>query len=240
MSAPDRTPQRGAVYLLRDGSSYKIGRSEDSDGLGRDQPMSRRERLKLERERRILDAAATVFAKKGFHQATIREIAQLADVADGTIYNYFDNKFDLLVGIMARIAELERLPGELAEAQQGDVRGFFATAFQERLMRIEQGQEMLHAVLPEVLTNPDLCEQFYQQYVLRIATLLEGYLQTQVELGHIRPVDVPLTVRLVQGMFVGLLVLRVLGDEPLQSRWEDVPQVLAMLVLDGLKPAGGE
>ena len=67
-----------------------------SDVAG-NQPMSRRERLKQEREARILEAAAAVFARKGFHQATIREIAELADVADGTIYNYYADKRDLLV-----------------------------------------------------------------------------------------------------------------------------------------------
>lgn len=201
-------------------------------------PTSRRERLKREREERILEAAATIFACKGFHQATIRDIAELADVADGTIYNYFDSKFDLLLCIMARIAELERLPGELVQALQGDVRDFFVTAFQERMARIEQGQEMLQAVLPEVFVNPDLRLQFYQQYVHRISTLLEQYLRAQIELGHIQPVNVPLTVRLVQSMLVGLIVLRILGDEPLQAEWEDVPEALATLLFDGLKPAG--
>ena len=203
-------------------------------------PMSRRERLKREREARILDAAAAVFARKGFHQATIRDIAELADVADGTIYNYFDNKLDLLVAIMARIAELEQLPGELLEALQGDVRDFFVMAFQERMGRIEQGEEMLQAVLPEVFVNPDLRQQFYEQYVLRISMLLERYLQAQIELGHIRPVDVPLTVRVVQGMIVGMLVLRILGDEPLQSRWPEVPEVQATLIFDGLRPESRE
>jgi len=200
------------------------------------QPMSWRERLKLEREERILSAAATVFAEKGFHQATIRDIAQLADVADGTIYNYFANKFDLLIGLMARIAELERLPGELVQALRGDVRDFLVAAFQECMGRIEQGQEMLQAVLPEVLVNSELRERFYQQYVLRIATLLEQYMQAQIELGHMRSVKVPLTVRLVQSMFVGLLVLRILGDEPLRSGWEEVPELLATMVFDGLSP----
>jgi len=95
---------------------------------------------------------------------------------------------------------------------------------------------MLQAILPEVLTNPELREQFYQQYVLRIATMIEQYVQAQIELGNIRPVDVPLTVRAIQSTFVGLLVLRILGDEPLQSRWDDVPEILATLLFDGLKP----
>ena len=48
-----------------------------------------------------LDAAAVVFARNGYHWTTIRDIARRADVADGTIYNYFDSKFDLLLAIMA-------------------------------------------------------------------------------------------------------------------------------------------
>jgi len=46
---------------------------------------------------RILHGAATVFAKEGFHQATVAKIAKAAGVADGTIYNYFKNKDDILV-----------------------------------------------------------------------------------------------------------------------------------------------
>ncbi len=46
---------------------------------------------------RILDGAATVFAKEGFHQATVAKIAKAAGVADGTIYIYFKNKDDILV-----------------------------------------------------------------------------------------------------------------------------------------------
>ncbi len=207
--------------------------------LAGNQPLSRRDRLKREREARILDAAAAVFAEKGFHQATIRDIAELADVADGTIYNYFDNKLDLLVAIMARIAELDQLPGELMQALQGDVKAFFVAMFREHMGRMQEGQEMLRAVLPEVFVNAELRQQFYQQFVLRISLLLERYLQAQIDLGHIRPVDVPLTVRVVQAMIIGLLFLRILGDEPLQSRWHEVPEVQATLVFDGLRPADG-
>lgn len=46
---------------------------------------------------RILNGAATVFAKEGFHQATVAKIAKTAGVADGTIYIYFKNKDDILV-----------------------------------------------------------------------------------------------------------------------------------------------
>jgi TetR/AcrR family fatty acid metabolism transcriptional regulator len=50
-----------------------------------------------EKYHRILEAAVSVFAKKGFHQSTISQIAREAGVADGTIYLYFKNKDDILV-----------------------------------------------------------------------------------------------------------------------------------------------
>ena len=198
-----------------------------------------REQLIEARRNQILDAAAAVFAEKGFHRATTKEIARTAGVSEGTIYNYFASKADLLIGIMARLAELETLDEELMGALQGDVHDFFIAMFHHRMGRIQQGQEMLQAVLPEVMVNPELRERFYQQYVLRIATLLEQYLQARIELGHIRSVNVSLAVRAVQGMFVGLLLLRILGDEPLRSGWDELPEVLATLLFDGLSPRDG-
>lgn len=199
-----------------------------------------RQQLIAARRSQILDAATKVFAEKGFHRASTKEIAKTAGIAEGTIYNYFASKSDLVIGIMTRLAELESLDEEPMEALQGDARDFFVATFRHRMGRIQQGQEMLQAILPEVLTNPELREQFYQQHVLRITMMLEQYVQAQIELGHMRPVDVPLTVRAIQSMFVGLLVLRILGDETLQSGWDDVPEVLATLVFDGLRPGEEE
>jgi TetR/AcrR family fatty acid metabolism transcriptional regulator len=45
----------------------------------------------------ILEAAISVFARQGFHQSTVAQIAREAGVADGTIYLYFKNKDDILV-----------------------------------------------------------------------------------------------------------------------------------------------
>ena len=204
------------------------------------EPLSRRERLKRERRERILDAAAAVFARKGFHQATIHEIADLADVADGTIYNYFDNKLDLLIALVVRVAELEQLPDELLQGLGSDARSFFVTAFQERLSSIERQEGMLQAVLPEVLVNPDLRRQFHQQYVLRVAALLEQYVQAQIERGRFRPINVALLVRILQSTFLGMLTMRFLGDDTLQEHWDEVAETLATLIFHGLGAGDGE
>ena len=50
----------------------------------------------------ILDAAEEVFASKGYHEATIREIAQLAEFSVGAVYSFFETKDDLFVQIYLR------------------------------------------------------------------------------------------------------------------------------------------
>jgi len=48
---------------------------------------------------RIIQAAVKIFARKGFYNAKIAEIAREAQVADGTIYLYFQNKDDILINL---------------------------------------------------------------------------------------------------------------------------------------------
>jgi AcrR family transcriptional regulator len=193
-----------------------------------------REQLLEARRNQILDAAALVLAEKGFHGATTKEIAARAGVSEGTIYNYFDSKFGLLMGLMSRLSEVDHLPVEMEASSQRDVRDFFVSAFQHRLNRIEHGEGLLQAILPEVFVNPELRQQFYHEYVRPITILLEQYVESQIGLGHLRPVDVPLTVRTLQATFVGLLVLRILGDGALRTSWDQVPELLALVYFDGL------
>ncbi len=52
-----------------------------------------------DKHNKILQAAIKVFAQKGFFSARISDIADEAKVADGTIYLYFNNKYDILISI---------------------------------------------------------------------------------------------------------------------------------------------
>ncbi len=49
---------------------------------------------------RILNAAIQIIAKNGFHNTKVKDIADKAGVASGTVYNYFSNKDDILISIM--------------------------------------------------------------------------------------------------------------------------------------------
>jgi TetR/AcrR family fatty acid metabolism transcriptional regulator len=53
----------------------------------------------VDKHSKIISAATKVFAKKGFFNARISDIAKEAKVADGTIYLYFNNKYDVLISV---------------------------------------------------------------------------------------------------------------------------------------------
>jgi AcrR family transcriptional regulator len=193
-----------------------------------------RQQLIEARRNQILDAAAKVFAAKGFHRTTTKQIASEAGVAEGTIYNYFDSKGDLLISIMMRLSAVEDVGMELAEALNRDARGFLLAIARHRMALIAQNYETLKAVLPEMLVNPDLRDEFYSRFAQPLVTLLEQYVRARVESGDVRPVDPPLTVRSVQATFIGLMILRFLGDNVLASEWNELPEALVDLLFNGL------
>jgi TetR/AcrR family fatty acid metabolism transcriptional regulator len=53
-----------------------------------------------DKPQRILSAAEKIFSQEGYDKATISGIAQAAKVAEGTIYDHFKNKEDLLHSIL--------------------------------------------------------------------------------------------------------------------------------------------
>ena len=56
--------------------------------------------IRREKKQQILDAALIVFSEKGYHAASIANIANISGVSKGLMYNYFKNKEDLLKQVM--------------------------------------------------------------------------------------------------------------------------------------------
>lgn len=50
----------------------------------------------LARRQQIIDAAYRCFARKGFHQATMRDIYEEAGLSPGAVYHYFDSKHEII------------------------------------------------------------------------------------------------------------------------------------------------
>src|SRR5438270_4780449 len=84
------------------------------------------------RKNQILDDATKVFAEKGFHPTTIKDIAGEAGIADGTIYNYFENKTALMLGLLDRMNESDRRDQDLSQFTEGDFRSFMKAYLRHR------------------------------------------------------------------------------------------------------------
>ena len=69
---------------------------------------------KADKHQKILNAAIKVFGHKGFFNARISDIAKEAKVADGTIYLYFNNKYDILLTLFEE--EIGKLIVQIREA----------------------------------------------------------------------------------------------------------------------------
>jgi TetR/AcrR family transcriptional regulator len=67
---------------------------------------SRRQQRRLQHQdlsrSQLLDAAEEVFGRKGFHEATLKEVADLAEFSVGSVYSFFENKDDLFRQIFVR------------------------------------------------------------------------------------------------------------------------------------------
>ncbi|MFW5887090.1 MAG: TetR/AcrR family transcriptional regulator [Bacteroidota bacterium] len=68
--------------------------------------IERKEREKEQRKQEIIDAAERIFFNKGYHEATMDEIAAEAELSKGTLYLYFKNKEDLYFEIFLRGMEI--------------------------------------------------------------------------------------------------------------------------------------
>src|SRR5258708_11824549 len=68
----------------------------------------------------IVSAAAKVFRTKGYHAATVRDIADEVGILKGSLYHHFDSKEELLYLVVKEpIAQMFRTIAEIAAAEGG-------------------------------------------------------------------------------------------------------------------------
>jgi AcrR family transcriptional regulator len=67
---------------------------------------SRREQRRVQHQdlsrSQLLDAAEEIFGRKGYHETTLKEVAELAEFSVGSVYSFFENKEDLYVSVFVR------------------------------------------------------------------------------------------------------------------------------------------
>jgi TetR/AcrR family transcriptional regulator, fatty acid metabolism regulator protein len=92
-----------------------------------------KDRKTAARREQIVKAAEKIFAEKGFHEATISEIAKGAGLSEPTIYEYFPSKEDILFNIPAdtseKLGELLRFHLQMAKGTAGKLRAMIYILF---------------------------------------------------------------------------------------------------------------
>src|SRR5881392_4036912 len=103
---------------------------------------------------RILRAATDVFARNGYFNAKVSEIAKAAGVADGTIYLYFDGKEDLLITIFREhtrnyLLSLERSLANIRRPEERiriAIRHHLETLGRDRALAVVSQVELRHSL----------------------------------------------------------------------------------------------
>jgi TetR/AcrR family fatty acid metabolism transcriptional regulator len=181
------------------------------------------------RRKQILDAAIQVFAEKGFHRTTIKDIARVAGIADGTIYTYFASKDKILIAVLDRLNETTERKQQFVLSGEQDLKAFFQAYLRQRMALLWPNAEVFRVVLPELLVNGELRKQYYEQVLAPTIAVGEQFFQIQSEQPQI---NIPLTVRAIAGTLLGLLMLQLLGDQEIAEQWEELPEVLTTLFFD--------
>src|SRR5262245_39846698 len=115
------------------------------------------------RKQQILDAALSVFARKGYTQATNSEIARAAGIrSPGLIYHYFRDKRDLLDQVMQQrvpVLQLLSTPGELHHLPPRELLTRFARAFLGALEQ-KDAAAFIRVMFGEALRSKEFAEMY--------------------------------------------------------------------------------
>lgn len=196
---------------------------------------AKQEQLANTRRNQILDAATRVFAAKGFHPTTIKDVAREAGLADGTIYIYFENKPALLLGIMDRLTSAALQNVDITSLATMDLPQFIRMYIQHPLTVFESSNfELFKVVVSEILVNQEMRERYYQQVLAPTNNLGEQFFRQWAEQHDLDPLHTKLLMHAISSMIIGLIVQRIMGDTTLEAEWEHLPAYLSELLFHGI------
>ena len=193
--------------------------------------LSRRDRNKQKNRREIIRAALSVFAEKGYDQASIQEIADRSDFAVSTLYGLFESKEDIYHKVSAYVG---RTTGEILDEAMG--RGSdeyeklvnFARAKGAVYKESPDGVRMLeheqhHARLSGQPLPKNGIGEIYERFMQRIRDLFASGVQK----GLFVDLDPAILATSLDSMTTALI--RLTQDDPQQFSFEDrIDDVIAI------------
>ncbi len=183
------------------------------------------------RKSELLSAARTVFSRKGFHDATIDDIAQTAGVAKGTVYLYFKSKQAIYLaalrdGIEALIGEM-RSEAAGAGTAQDKLRTLLAT----KITFFDDHRDFFQIVQSElgrVETTMSECQDLYFEQ----AKIIEKVLQDGIREGTVQKLNTKKTAFAITDLTRGIVIQRTLGWS--RTRLKDEIEFIFNLLWKGI------
>ena len=199
---------------------------------------------KSQRRDEIMAAAKEVFARKGFHETTIADIAKEAGLAYGSVYWYFDSKNELFHALMA--VEESALRNHVAAAlaalgvpaenvgQEAPLRA----AVEATLEYFESDKATVKLLLRDPYALGERFEKHLGGIYERFIDDIESFIVAAQERGEVVAAP-PRMVAYTLAALVGQLAHRRLStDDDVTAA--QVADFVVALVLDGLRPRATE
>lgn len=131
----------------------------------------------VDKHNKIIVSATKVFAKKGFFNARISDIAKEAKVADGTIYLYFNNKFDILISVLEE--EIGKIIEQIEKAieQETDPVKMLTIFIEKHLSAMKQNKNLAEVIHIELRQSDRLVKEYrntsFKQYIDVISRIIK-------------------------------------------------------------------
>jgi AcrR family transcriptional regulator len=162
----------------------------------------------------ILEAARKIFAKKGFHDATVDDIATTAGVAKGTVYLYYGSKQEvyfaaLKFGISQMYAVLVQEVRRASTSEQ-KLRALIAA----KLAYFDENRDFFkiyYSELGKIPTHPGIMGAEFKALYLEQARLVESILKEGARKKVIRNLPTDHTAFAISDIIRGVVTQRVLG-----------------------------
>lgn len=187
--------------------------------------------------RQILKAAQKVFGERGFERSTTKAIAMEAGVAEGTIFNYFPTKKDILFGFLEEVAvaPLSVVLGDTTASDTEIIKNFF----RNRLQLWHDNQALLKVMIAESLFNRDLAEEFQKRVFEPGIKEITGYIAGRTQAGAFKQLDSSIAARSLAGIVVWFgLIQHTIASGNASMDDEAIADTLTILFLNGIKASG--
>lgn len=177
----------------------------------------------------ILDAALRCFAKRGYHETSVDDIAERARLSKGAIYWHFAGKRELFLALMDRALEQERVLAR-AVAAAPDWRAALHELFARSPEYVERELPLVKLSLQHLLESgmDDAVRSRSDEKQERWTSLVEKHLARAVAEGSARPIATQDVVGAIGAVIAGLTVMRLTRPElPVASIWRELEEIFA-------------